>query len=136
MPSTLLLLVAAYGLAFALQNDKLPIVRILARAARAAAPVVELDEATGAPIHAPGSPGWAVLVCEGLRCTWCVGFHAGWSVWLAARGAALLDGAAWPCPGELPAEGVALAVFALAAASAGYAADELIAALERSGPAV
>tara|TARA_R110000824_G_scaffold30668_14_gene100656 strand:+ start:792 stop:1187 length:396 start_codon:yes stop_codon:yes gene_type:complete len=129
-----LLIVAAYGLAFALQNDKLPIVRALAKAARTAAPMIAVDEIAGSPVYAPGSPWWALFVVDGLRCTWCVSFHAGWFVYLAARGAALLDGAAWPCLAGLPAEGVALAAFALAAACSGYAADELIAALERSGP--
>ena len=114
-----LLLGAAYGLAFGLQNDKIPLVRRVSRAARAAAEV----EAAGGQ----AAPLWAALVAEGLRCTYCAGVHAGWIVWLLAR-------AAGPHPWTgVPCELAALAGFALASGVACYGADELIAAVERSG---
>jgi hypothetical protein len=121
-PSIALLLLAAVGLAFAVQNDKLPGLAWFTRRARAAVVVADAEERK--------PPRVAGFVVTGLRCTFCLGIHAGWILWLVRL---IAWGSAPVTVADFAREIAALVIFAFASGVACYGGDELIAALERSG---
>jgi hypothetical protein len=121
-----LLLLAAAGLTFAVQNDKIPGFRVIVQRAR---DLVAAAEVPAAPAIWLPAPRWAALLAAGVRCTYCTGIHAGWIVWLLATAAG-----GWRCGGGI-SEIPAAVLFAFAAGMFCYGLDESIAALERSGAA-
>lgn len=106
---TMILLIAAYGVAFGLMNDKAKWLTDLAKRL----PLFRDEEGDN-------------LFARMLRCAYCTGFHAGWLVWCAA---ALPDHAV---AGTLdPSLLGHVTAFAFASSAFSYGVDTIIQWFER-----